>query len=813
MMRQYLQNGWILKNERVGELSATVPGCVHTDLVSCGKLQDIFWRDNSKKCQWIEDLDWEYECVFDAEQQNVANLVFEGLDTYAEISLNETVLGKVDNMFIPHVFDVSDVLKSKNNVLKVHFYSPIKAVEHLPLRNGAFTRERMNTRRVQCTYGWDWVDRFVTCGIFRDVYLEYANGIEVENVYVYTENIDSFGAQICAQLNFKNTEVGEIATVEIISQSGNVVASTQFFADQAQFVRRFDIQDPELWYPSGYGEQPLYVLRVSVGKNTYEQTFGIRTLKILQLVEKEGSEYDIKAKSSQLTDGGKQYDKNQVFSGFSVIVNGKQIFCRGGNWVPCEPFPAAESDAKIIKLVQMAKDMGANFLRVWGGGLFEKQAFYDECDRCGILVAQDFLMACGEYPEKEQWFIDALIKESEFAAKYLRNHPCLAWWHGDNENATGGSDTQKDYTGRDSALKGIAPQIYKYDYTRQILPSSPYGGDTYASLTRGTSHTTNYLGMIFDYFDTSDCKDYKEYLQQFVSRFISEEGTLGAISRPSMLKFMTESDLLQDEKEEMLIFHTKNNPYLKRHIFEYASLFAEKVLGKFADAEDRYFKYKYIQYEWARVSFENVRRNLGYCNGLVFWMFNDCWPAATGWAFVDYYSMPKHSYYAFVRGAKPIIGSIIPENGKYQLFVSSDNEDTHSVTVVAHKLKNGIEVDCCDMKLQTKGYGVVKHALPLEYEDEAIIVCNVLYDKAFDRCFYKDGTLPLVACDSLLEITQKTENSVTLSAKGYIHCVELEGECLFEDNCFSMLSGETRTINAKENAGAPFDIRAYSIEW
>ena len=584
MKKQYLNEGWRL-NYQGKRLSATVPGCVHTDLMQNGLLDDPFWRDNNQNMQWIEKEDWDYSCVFDASIAKGAFLVFEGLDTYSEVYLNGVKLGETNNMFIPHRFNVSETLREKANTLRVHFRSPVKEVAGLPEMEGAFTTERMHTRRLQCTYGWDWVDRFVTCGIYRPVYLEYENGIDVEDVYVATETIDSFGAQIYTEINFKHFENGGIAHIEILSPCNSVVASTDFYANLKTFVRRFDIVDPQLWYPNGYGDQPLYRLRISVGENVFEETFGIRTLRILQISDQEESEYRKKAIEIKNSDVGKIYSHNEETSGFQVILNGKQIFCQGGNWVPCEPFPSAETDEKIKHLVGLARDMGVNLLRVWGGGLFEKKVFYDECDRLGILVVQDFLMVCGHYPEKEPWFTEAISKEAEFAVKYLRNHPCLAWWHGDNENATWESELKKDYNGRDSALIGSAPQIYRHDRFRCFLPSTPYGGDTYASLTKGTSHVTNYIVDIFNYFHSEDCIDYKKFLEQYLTRFSCEDGTFGAMCRSSMLKIMTEEDLLGDSCEKMIFYHSKNNPCLKRHILYDIISFARKVLGEFADGD------------------------------------------------------------------------------------------------------------------------------------------------------------------------------------------------------------------------------------
>lgn len=816
MKKLYIHDNWRLFGARADGLSASVPGCVHTDLLSHGVISDPFWRDNSKDCVWIENCDWTYRTSFDAPVGDDVVLVFEGLDTYTEIYLNDKFIGKTEDMFIPHRFDVSEMLKEKGNELEVRFLSPIEAVRDFPERVGAFTTERINSRRIQCTYSWDWCERFVTAGIWRPVYLEYANGIDIDSVYVYTESIDKYSAQLYTRFEFKNFDKGAIATVEIISPDGEVVASDKFYADMPRFVRRYDIANPALWYPSGYGEQPLYKIRVSVGENVHEESFGIRTLKIVQLPDKEGTAYREKAKEIKNSDAGKIHTHNDDSSGFFVLLNGERIFCRGGNWVPCEPFPSAESDEKIRLLVREAKEMGANFLRVWGGGLFEREAFYDECDKCGILVAQDFLMACGDYPEKENWFIEALRKESAFAVKYLRNHPSLAWWHGDNENAMRGSDTQEFYSGRLSALLGAADSIYENDPYRAFLPSSPYGGDTYASLTKGTAHITNYIGEIFQYCEKSDCVDYKEYLEQYIGRFVSEDGTFGAASRPSMLKFMTEDDLIFDDSGAMIEHHTKGNPALPHHFLYDIIDFSRKVLGDFEDGEDRFFKYKYIQYEWIRVAFENHRRNLGYSNGLVLWMFNDCWPAAMGWSLVDYYNLPKASYYSFKRLSAPVVASVKPDADKYTLYVSSDNEHVReSVAVKAYLFKNDAIIDTYESTVDTCGYGVVTLDLPFSLDKSALVVCDISYSGGKDRCFYKDGALNIVSADERVSVIYRTENSVTVKANGYVHALELEGELIFDDNYFSMLDGEVRTVSFRAADGAKdmsYTVKAYTLK-
>ena len=295
-------------------------------------------------------------------------------------------------------------------------------------------------------------------------------------------------------------------------------------------------------------------------------------------------------------------------------------------------------------------------IRIWGGGAFESKHFYDECSRLGITVTQDFLMACGSYPEDEDWFIEELKKEAKYAARLMRNQPCLMWWSGDNENAVNGCDTDENYQGRRSAYEGIAPILYNEDPMRRFLPSSPFGGKKYASNTVGTTHNTQYLGEMFGYFLQDDCSDYKEFFKKFRARFIAEEPQMGAISLPSLKKIMGDEYIY--EGDEMWLYHTKTNPCLPHELYEYIVGFARAVLGDFKDGKDRVFKFRYIQYEWIRVVMEQMRREKGFCSGIVYWMLNDCWPAASGWSLIDFYNLPKDAYYSFKRCAKPVVSSI-----------------------------------------------------------------------------------------------------------------------------------------------------------
>ena len=392
MKKFFLDKNWSMYNEKVGVVEAAVPGCVHTDLINCGQIEDIYWRDNNDKYQWIENEDFTYTCVFDAEESEDAVLVFEGLDTYCEIYLNGEHIGSAQNMYIPHEYKVGGKLKASGNELRVELRSPIKEVENMPERRGAFTKERINTRRMQCTYSWDWVDRFVTCGIYRPVYIKYGNDMHVDSVYIVTENIDEYSAQIRAEIDLNNCENGGTMQIEVIAPDGEVIANERVYSKEPKVVRRYDIENPELWYPLGYGEHPIYTYRITLGENLFEDTFGIRTMKILQLEDKEGSEEEKYCQEIRKYVAGQIKDHNEKTRGFQIVINGIKILAFGGNWVPCDPFPSEVTAERYEKLVEMAAEMNLNMLRVWGGGLFEDRAFFDACDRFGIMVSQDFLI-------------------------------------------------------------------------------------------------------------------------------------------------------------------------------------------------------------------------------------------------------------------------------------------------------------------------------------------------------------------------------------------------------------------------------------
>lgn len=580
------------------------------------------------------------------------------------------------------------------------------------------------------------------------------------------------------------------------------------YCEEVENTLYFDIANPKLWFPRPYGEQPLYTLKITVESNVYEQKFGIRTVKILQLRDTDENVIR-KCKELQKTESGSVWDLNEEYSCFILIINGIRIFCTGANWVPCEPFPSAETDEKITKNLELAAESGMNMVRVWGGGIFEKPHFYDECDRLGILVTQDFLMACGVYPENDQEFQNQLRKEAEYAAILLRNHPSFVWWTGDNENAVEGDDTMRAYKGRTSARKIIAPILEKLDYNRPFLYSSPYGGKRYSSKTVGTTHNTHYFCHIMPYFLRDDLSDYREYWEEFTARFIAEEGVMGAVCQKSLDEFISKEN---QSAHEMWLHHTKNNPDFQRDLIDIMNDFTIKLFGKFKDWDDEYFKMRYLQYEWIRYTLGIARSNLWFNSGMIYWMLNDCWPASMGWAIIDYYNRPKSGYYAVKQYGKQASVYVKNEGGEYRVYVSGISVESIQceLSVFILDLKTNRRTNLYEESLNVCSESVCR-PFTLELGEDEILIAEIQTQEGMVRNWYRKGA-PNLRKSQKVQYSL-TEDGIEVWADEYVHVVEIDSELCLEDNYFSLLPGEKRFIHLDGNESKDLiSVLGYTFE-
>lgn len=475
-----LTGAWQLEGEGIDPkgkeasiaIDAQVPGHVHQDLLAAGLIADPGYRKQADDCQWVEHWRWTYSRTFELERLEPGRplLEFEGLDTYAEIEVNGIRLARTDNMFVRYRFDVSGLLREGTNELVVRFRTVAEGIAGKSYAGlgAAFTNERLFVRRMQCTFGWDWVGRLVSYGIWRPVRLVFEDVAAIEDLFVYTKALDARGASLAVAVETRSrTEAPLRLSLAIADPSGSIVWQAERRSDGGKLELTADLTEPELWWPAGYGDQAQYRLVAKLYGSSglldeRSRSFGIRTVRIEQLPDREGSpEARLTAKlraqetaRDETADNpdGMVWEANgdRPGSGFRLLVNGLPIFCKGANWVPCDPFPSRVPDTHYAHLLTLARDAGMTMLRCWGGGIYEPEPFWDWCDRLGIVVVQDFMMACGTYPEADRDWTASLRAEIEGAIRALRNHPSLVWWNGDNENGMFAGEEEPDYPGRRS---------------------------------------------------------------------------------------------------------------------------------------------------------------------------------------------------------------------------------------------------------------------------------------------------------------------------------------------------------------------------
>ena len=793
-------------------MNGTVPGHVHTDLLNNNYIKDPFWRDNDKLCSWVEDWYWSYEktFVFDKEESFGKHyLDFEGIDTFSEVYVNGKLVGKTDNMFISYRFDVTDCILNGSNTIVVKIlpckeFTKDKTYEKY---NGCFSSDRVYLRRMQCTFSWDWVARFVSYGIWKNVYITSVNNAEIDSLYIYTHSIsDGFATEY---IEIETTKYdAETLDIDVLIEDpdGNTVWNRKMHIYSDKIMLQADIRKPELWWPAGYGEQPLYKLKTTItDKNgsvidAKETTFGIRTVKVVQLIDEEGSreaEQTEKVREWLKTRNCENDRNTDAGMGFCVYVNDTQIFCRGGNWVPADPFPSRITEEKYENLVRLAKDGNLNMLRVWGGGIYEDEAFWDACNKYGILVSQDFMMACGVYPYDSAEFIEQLKEEAEVVVKKYRNHPALVLWYGNNENGMADDFDDPTTTSRIFWEQALLPALEKYEKSRPFFPLSPFGGKKNISLTVGDTH----FASITEDFINRDFKDYLE-CANYTGRFMSEYAMFGAPNMESLLKFMTYKDLLVNN---MFEYHTKDNPYKPEgfpSLFEQNQIMADKFLGPWKTPEERVQKLEYTQYIVLRAAVEGARRNSFYCSGILFWMYNDCWPAS-GWSMVDYYQIPKAGFYGFKQAAKPVIVSLNKTDKDIVIYFCNDRlcpacgtmnfkvygfegEVLYSKQESFKTEKNTTEIICKTPLSE----------LP-KLDKNVIVVCEIDGDFETSRAYYY-AEMPQEMPLKKANVTVETDgNTIKVTTDNYARIVELYGDGVFSDNYFDLLPGETKVVTFK----------------
>jgi beta-mannosidase len=662
-----LNTGW--RFQEIGKrlwYPATVPGCIHTDLFENHLIDDPFFGDNESKLQWIGKTLWIYQNTFSVSRELLArenvDLVFEGLDTYAAVSLNGTPLLKADNMFRHWRVGCRSILRAGENTLEIKFASPINKIlsrlrkEKYPLPAVSDQGEKTSpyTRKAPYQYGWDWAPRLVTSGIWKPVYLEAWDGVRISDFYVQQVSTTAGLAQLQAQLELESTTTSR-AQIIIQEKTGEIpkAQETIQLIPRRQLVRlEISVPEPKLWWPNGLGPQFLYQLeaRVAVNRKVVDRStvkIGLRTVELRQQPDAWGK-------------------------GFQFVINGNPIFAKGGNWVPADSFPSRITRDRYQYLLRSCQDAHMNMIRVWGGGIYEKDDFYDLCDEMGLLVWQDFMFSCTLYPADGE-FLDNVRAEAADNLKRLRNHPCLTLWCGNNEVETGWFDWgwKKKYPGQ-----------FWEDYQRLFLdllhqactmldPSRPYWSSSPSSNREDQPNSersgdTHFWGV---WHGDLPINAYRQHFPRFLSEYgfqaLPALETLKSFARPEELSLNCPA----------LLAHQKDRSG-NRRILEYASRYFPQP----RDFESLVYLSQVLQADAIKTGAEHLRQSMPRSMGSLLWQIDDCWPAIS-WSSIDYYGRWKALHYAAKRFYNDLLVSFREEEGQVQVLVVSDKRESVPLTL------------------------------------------------------------------------------------------------------------------------------------
>ncbi len=628
-------------------LPAQVPGTIHTDLLSQNIISDPFYRMNEKNVQWIEDLRWQYRREYNLDaaflnEQHII-LVAEGLDTYAHIIINGASVAATENMFVEHRFDVKRYLHEGVNTIEIHFDSPVVCSKRLEKNQGslrvALESYRVYVRKSQYSFGWDWGPKLTTSGIWRPIYLEASSGPVLRNPFVKTVKLKKGSATIEVSVDIEHFRSPVQITIKIEGIHYSAEKITRATSSLLKF--RLKVIDPSIWWPNGYGEQPLYkaiFILQNVDETTSEvdTTFGIRSIRLLQEKDKEGTS-------------------------FIIEVNGKKIFCKGADWIPSDTFIPRIPDSTYERLLTMARDAHMNMIRVWGGGIYEQDLFYNLCDKLGLLVWQDFMFACGEYPQTS-WFLKLVKDEAAKAVIRLRNHPSLAVWCGNNEcewlfSMECPDNTPDDMTGAVIFREVLPTIVKKLDHSRPYWRSSPFG----TGFPNDESNGTHHQWRVWSFW-----KDYEEYVN-VDARFVSEFG----FQAPANIKTWEEVTLPEDRTSQhpVIEYHNKQVEGQER-LFRFQA--AHYTVGK--NFNDFVYRGQLVQANALKTAVEHWRRRKFNTAGALYWQLNDCWPGSS-WAVIDSGLRPKASYFYTRRFFAKVLVSMKRNGNLIEIWGTNDALD------------------------------------------------------------------------------------------------------------------------------------------
>lgn len=652
MNRINLNGEWLLRQEGLCSetIKATVPGDIHNDLLNAGAIDAPYFGDNSKKCSWVVEKDWKYIKIFNITELNEKTyIVFDGIDTVSTIYLNGVKIAETDNMFMQHRVDVTDVIGIGENKLEVVIHSIRKELAKYPEEGyfGCFNVQRIFIRKAQCHFSWDWAPDFPATGIWKDVYLETRKDTYINDFKIKTEldGHTTFFVNMPEDCEYEKEREIEVC-VDGKTYRFKTTSQKNFYT--------IKIDNPKLWWPRALGEPNLYSYSIrlfSDGELCDEKNgkFGIRTVRM-------------------------EEKPTEKLDGFTcqLYVNETPVFLKGANWVPLDVMTGCITKEHYEKAITLAYDANFTLLRVWGGGIYESELFYNLCDELGMMVWQDFAYACADVPDNDFDFINRAIAESEQQVCRLRNHPSLLLYCGGNEK-TGSHGRNKKYGDKIIYyyIRGVVDHL---DGTRPYFPSSPWGyGDIGNTQSSGDCHCNSYQKAMIspENPDGLGIENFRDVLKTFDTAIASEIAVQGSPTLSSLKKYIPEDKLWPIN--EIYDLHFMRNPYdgTGKYFPQIQLEVAEQTFGKIDNVQDFCKKSSIFHAELLRADCEYHKTNIGRCSGTMNWMFNDIWPCGT-WSVVDYYMNPMPAYYALKRAYHPNNLIITKTVSGYQLFAVNE---------------------------------------------------------------------------------------------------------------------------------------------
>ena len=675
-----LHEGWKFRQARLTNwYPATVPGVVHTDLLQNKIIEDPFFRLNERGLQWIDKEDWVYETCFtlaaDMMRKENMELVFEGLDTYADVYLNDECILKADNMFRCWSIPVRQYIREENNILKVYFHSPVKIDvpkwDALPYQypasndqseNGGLFNKKISifARKAGYHYGWDWGPRLVTSGIWRPVYIRAWSDLRINDVFIEQKEVGAGRAVIAGHVELDADKDMNGVLVTITDEAtGRVLGEWQ--ADLKRGTNRvtvdFVLHKPKLWWSNGLGEPFLYRFRTDIiagGEllDSKTERVGIRSLKVVHQPDKDGHT-------------------------FYIELNGRPVFAKGANYIPSDNFLPRVTPENYKRTILDAAGVNMNMLRVWGGGIYENDVFYDLCDEYGIMIWQDFMFACSMYPA-EGALLDNIHQEAVDNVKRLRNHACIALWCGNNECQDAwlgwGWKREIERQNKEYADKIWAQYRQQYHVTlpgvvKEYAPGTFYWPSSPFAFEREMSGTTDgdrhYWSVWHGKAPISDYDSEK-------SRFFSEYGFQSFPEFESVKRYAPYPEDW-DIRSEVMMSHQRGGDHANGLIETY-------LLNEYKKPRDfRAFLYMnhVLQGDAIKTAIESHRRQMPYNMGTLFWQHNDCWPVAS-WASRDYYGRWKAQHYYVRKAYDDILISPVVEGDDLIVYAVSDRLENTS---------------------------------------------------------------------------------------------------------------------------------------